>query len=118
IEEFGVEVSDIVKLELESYRSLNSGLEGYVIDVDDFGNIITSVPVNVLTSFLKNRTGYIKLSTGGKSFKAKIGRKFTDAAAGEIIIIPGSKGFTEIAFNKGDASRKLKLKIGDCFQIF
>ncbi len=117
IEEFGCETEEVTPLKLEYYKFLEDSVEGSVIDVDDFGNIITSIPADILLEKLNKRFKLITLLIKGVKFNAKIGRIFADVGEGEILVLPGSKGFIEIAVNKGDAAKHLRVKIGDIFQI-
>ncbi len=118
LEEFGCETENIVQLKLEYYKLLENGVEGHVIDVDDFGNIITSIPAEILFENLNKTPEFLTLLTREGRFEAKMGRIFADTCEGGLVILPGSKGFIEIAVNKGDAAKNLRLKSGDVFQIF
>ncbi|WEU39764.1 MAG: SAM-dependent chlorinase/fluorinase [Candidatus Odinarchaeum yellowstonii] len=117
LEDFGCEIKGIIPLELEYYKLLERGVEGKVIDVDDFGNIITSLPVSILFESLNKRVEYFTLLIRGAKFNVKVGRIFADTSEGGLIALPGSKGFIEIAVNKGSAAKNLGANIGDIIQL-
>jgi hypothetical protein len=90
-------------------------LVGQVIHIDDFGNIVTNLKRELVSGFrLGNRLG---INVGRKSLKAKFARTFGEAPPKELVCYVGSAGLLELAKNRGNAARELKVKIGDEFII-
>jgi hypothetical protein len=98
------------------YSRLKDGkIEGQIIHVDQFGNMITNIEkrqINKITIFYRELTIHLpnKIIRG-------IGKSYTDVKEGEILAIFGSKGLMEISVNKGNASEALGLNKGDKLKI-
>ncbi|WP_297063571.1 S-adenosyl-l-methionine hydroxide adenosyltransferase family protein [Thermococcus sp.] len=104
-EEFAREIplDSLVKLDLEPRREGDLWLLR-VIYVDDFGNVILNLenyerPKSVELPDLGLRIPY--LDTYGQ------------VRPGELLALPGSHDYLEIAVNRGSASERLNLKVGD-----
>lgn len=80
---------------------------GRVIHLDQFGNATTNIPHELLRKIeVKN------IRVRGKRLGA-LRRTYWDVAPGKPLALVGSSGLLEIAVRDGDASRQLKLKVGD-----
>ncbi|WP_292376410.1 SAM hydrolase/SAM-dependent halogenase family protein [Methanosarcina sp. UBA411] len=108
IEAVGPEISDFVNLDFENFGIDGPFLVGEVIFADNFGNIITNIPEEVV----------LKFSTFGSQIEVN-GRRISFVQTygfvrpEESLALIGSHGFLEIAVNKGNASRQFGLKNGD-----
>ena len=95
--------------------------------MDSFGNLITNISENVLTSFLLSSTSEMEgireldkpvevvdfeISVGNTSIN-RLNSTYTESQAGTLLAIISSFGLVEIAVNMGNASSYLGLKIGD-----
>jgi len=98
----GNRINEIKKLELPMDR---------VIHIDDFGNVITSID----KEFDFNDKLLIRYKN--KKIKAHFLETFSNARAGEILVLRGSHGFLEIAINERSAAKKLGFKVGDSIKI-
>lgn len=104
----GSEISDFVNLDFENFGIDGPFLVGEVIFADNFGNIITNIPEEVV----------LKFSTFGSQIEVN-GRRISFVQTygfvkpEEPLALIGSHGFLEIAVNKGNASRQFGLKNGD-----
>lgn len=109
-EAFGEEITDYARFAVPRPKPAGSGLQGIVLRVDSFGNLITNFTAEDLPpANLAN--GKIKLRAGGKSVE-KLAPHFAQGSAGEPVAIIGSSGFLEIVVNKGHAARLLGLSRG------
>ncbi len=80
----------------------SEGLEGEVIHVDSFGNLMTNVEAGMLNRLVATvSVGDVKI--GG------ISRFFGEADKGRPLALINSLGFLEIAVNRGNAARDLGL---------
>lgn len=108
IKAVGPEISDFVNLDFENFGIDGPFLVGEVIFADNFGNIITNIPEEVV----------LKFSTFGSQIEVN-GRRISFVQTygfvkpEEPLALIGSHGFLEIAVNKGNASRQFGLKNGD-----
>ncbi len=110
IDEFGKSINKIAKLKIPSVQFKKNKLIGEIIQVDNFGNLITNIqPENV-----KKRFGTVKIK--GKKILS-ISQTFSNAPEGKILAYWGSAGFLEIGVNQGGAVGKLKAKIGERVEI-
>jgi len=88
----------------------DGGLEGQVLYVDHFGNLITNVSEDDL----------MQLADGGHGMNVHVGplrigplrRTYADVAPGEIVAIVGSAGMLEVAINQGNAAAQLRATPG------
>jgi S-adenosylmethionine hydrolase len=109
-EAFGEEVTDYVRFALPRPKPVGSGLQGVVLRVDAFGNLITNFTAENLPQG-NVAEGKIKLRACSKSVE-KLAPNFAQGSAGEPVAIIGSSGFLEIVVNKGHAARVLGLSRG------
>ena len=110
IDEFGRPVSKIVKLRLPPVQFTKDKLFGEVINVDNFGNLITNIQPEKLKKGLKTlEIKDIKI--------LKVNNTFSSVSQGEILAYWGSAGFLEIGVNCGNATEMLKAGIGEKVEI-
>ncbi|MGB5157048.1 SAM hydrolase/SAM-dependent halogenase family protein [Desulfobacterium sp. N47] len=120
MEEFGTEASrntlvtiNIVKPEISD----NGELTGEIVSIDRFGNLITNIDTKKLDEFF--------LIAGEKNFHIIVGNKKIDklslayehAGQNNPLAIIGSRGFLEIAVNRGSAEDYFEAKKRDRIRI-
>lgn len=93
----------IISLDLFSYSIRNKGIQGLVLHIDRFGNIITNLDCKVFHSFIKGKN-HVLCKIGLDTKQAKIVNTFSDLDEGELGLICGSSGLIEIVSNKFQAS--------------
>ena len=85
-----------------------------IITVDNFGNCITSLPMNKMEDPPdKTRPTGIRITIHDEEIYLPLIESYSAVAEGIPLAIPGSCGFIELAINGGDASRQLNLHSGD-----
>ncbi len=96
-EDLGSPITDYARLEIPPVRRPAPGrLEGAVLQVDRFGNLITNLePAELPAAFLL-RAGGALVTTLRSSYAA--------ALPGEIFAIAGSSGYLEISMNQASAA--------------
>lgn len=100
--------------EIETYRwalptSDDEGIQGWIVHIDHYGNLITNIPKNLF-----------KRVTDGFSFKIYVGntilnnlsKTFASVTEGEPAAIIGSAETLEIVINKGNAEQMLSILKG------
>lgn len=88
----------------------NGGIEGQVLYVDHFGNLITNISENDLASTVGGRPDlsvYV-----GPLRVGPLRTTYGNVKAGEIVAIIGSTGMLEIAINQGNAAAQLRAAPG------
>ncbi len=110
--EFGEETSNIKRI-IKKPKIKNGVIEGEVITVDAFGNIITNI-TDV------GRIGYgdaVKLQINDETKKIKFVESYGFAKKGELVCLIGSSGLLEVAVREGDAGKLLDVKSGETIVI-
>jgi S-adenosylmethionine hydrolase len=96
-------IDDPVLLDIEP----SADMFGRIIHIDVFGNATTNIEHRLVRQIdIKN------VRVRGKRL-GKLRRTYWDVAPGKPLALIGSSGLLEIAVRDGDASRQLKLKVGD-----
>ncbi|MDD5615830.1 MAG: SAM-dependent chlorinase/fluorinase [Candidatus Methanoperedens sp.] len=109
----GIEICDVGKriydhtgMDFGKVKKMEHSIEGMVIFIDDFGNIITNIPSDA-----------IDLKSGDfmqiENKKVQFQRSYGFCKEGEPLILAGSHGYLEIAVNRGNAANFFNKKPGD-----
>ena len=107
---FGEEVNDPVRFTLPKPRAAEGKVKGVVLKVDNFGNLITNIPPDMIPQvFIPD--GRYRIAVAGKEVP-KIMLTYGDGGPGEPFGILGSAGLLEISVNRGSASRTLGAQRG------
>ena len=112
--EFGPEVPDYVKISLPNPIVSRDGIEGHIIHVDHFGNLVTNIDTESVDA-LRTR-GDVRIEAGSIALKS-IAHSYSEVEEGSPLAIVGSTGFLEIAVNTGSAHQRLGLKQGDPIRV-
>ncbi|MDD2777796.1 MAG: SAM-dependent chlorinase/fluorinase [Methanocellales archaeon] len=100
------QIDDFIELDFGEVYVSKESLQGEVIYIDDFGNVITNIPGSLALEYI-NYGDHVEL----------LGRKIPfamtyDEANSELITI-GSHNFLEISVKRGNAAKLFRLNIGD-----
>jgi S-adenosylmethionine hydrolase len=105
---FGPALTQIATLETsEPRRSADGGIEGEVVAIDRFGNLITNIPAGMLPD-----TPGLRISVGRRVLR-KLSRSYADAPRGGLLALVGSTGHLEISINQGNAARAARIRGGE-----
>jgi S-adenosylmethionine hydrolase len=105
LHQIGPELQNPIRLKVPAIKRVQDALvQGSVLAVDRFGNLITNLkPEDVL--------GFAKILAGQREITA-IHESYGEGNAGELFIVPGSTGYLEIAVKDGSAASLLNIKSG------
>jgi len=103
-------IDDPVLVAMPAINRTDSGIEGEVIHIDRFGNLVSNVEAAVL-----DRPVHV-VRTGNVEIKG-ISRFFGEAEKGRALALINSFGYLEVAVNGGDASRLLGIEIGERIEV-
>ena len=107
---FGEEITDPVRFTLPKPRAAEGKVKGVVLKVDNFGNLITNIPPEMIPqAFIPD--GRFRITVAGKDVP-KVMQNYGDGGPGEPFGILGSAGLLEISVNRGSASRTLGAQRG------
>ncbi len=100
--------------ELETYRwavpiADKDGIQGWVIHIDTFGNLITNISASLIEEVIDNDE--VKLYVGN-TILDEILHTFGSVPDGEPVAYIGSSGMLEVAINKGNAEEMLGVQKG------
>ncbi len=115
---FGEEITDYVKLNVPVPKISQSAIEGHVVHVDRFGNIITNISYKHVQSLLPEGAvlNTIQVALMGKEIRG-LKHYYAEAAPGELSAIVNSSGNLEIFMFKQNARAALSAKRGEIVRI-
>jgi len=99
---------DVVDLELPTATLTDDGAIGEVLVVDDFGNVITNVPGEVLD-------GRERARVNGESIP--VVRSYAEVETGTAVATVGSHGNVELAVNQGRGDDAFGLGVSDTVDV-
>jgi len=102
----GKRIYDHTDLDFGKIKKMEHSIEGIVLFIDEFGNIITNIPSDAIDLTL----GEIMQI---KNKKVQLQRSYGFCKEGEPLILIGSHGYLEIAVNQGNAANFFNIKPGD-----
>lgn len=112
----GVDLHDLGEPidELVSYRWMQpiadrDGLEGTVIHIDKFGNLVTNIPKSLFEEVIAGKK--VKIYVGNVILNS-VEPTFASVAEGEPVAYIGSAGMLEVGINKGNAEQMLGVQKG------
>jgi hypothetical protein len=113
IEEFGPPLEKYETLTFSKPKIHKNHIEGEIIYIDDFGNIVTNIYRELLEKISINEGEIIKILFNDRTEKVlKICKAYNEVKEGEFLAIIGSGDFLEISINQGNAAKKLNIKEG------
>jgi S-adenosyl-L-methionine hydrolase (adenosine-forming) len=102
---FGEEISDPVRFTLPKPRTGEGKVKGVVLKVDNFGNLVTNIPPELIPqAFIPD--GKFRITVAGKEVP-KVMLTYGEGGPGEPFGVLGSAGLLEISVNRGSAARVL-----------
>jgi S-adenosylmethionine hydrolase len=107
---FGPAVTDPVRVPWAAPRESGRGVEGHVIHVDRFGNLLTSIDSEAVER-LVHGGGVVTASIG--AHRIPLVRTYGDLAGGSAGALVGSRGRLEVAVRQGSAARSLGARRGE-----
>lgn len=90
------------------------GIEGHILHIDRFGNLITDIPEEKLLQTAAGRPFRIVL---GELCLERLSTLYADVAQGDALAILNSAGLLEIAVRDGDAAGRMGVKRGDTVRV-
>lgn len=106
ITDLGKPLSGFKRLIDRQVKATRKAINGNVIRVDEFGNLITNIPKDAFDTLSKDRGFTVQV--GSEKFR-RINTQYNQVEEGDCVILFNSLGVLEIAINKGNASELLGL---------
>jgi S-adenosylmethionine hydrolase len=114
-EAFGEPVEDWVWLRWPGPTRSANGLQGTVLRVDHFGNLITNISAQDLSS-RGARSGAVEILIGNHKIR-RVCTSYAEANPGEPFAITGSTGLLEISVKQGSAAALLGIAPDQKFEL-
>ncbi len=115
---FGNEITDFVKLNVPVPKIVENGIEGHVVHVDRFGNVITDITIKEIQKLLGEGAN-LELSRviiAGKEIKG-LKKYYAESTPGTPGAIVNSSGALEIFMYKQNARTNLSIKRGEAVRF-
>lgn len=106
-----------IRTDLRAHPSPDGGMIGRIVHVDRFGNLITNIAAADLTPVAPHaleRRLAVRLSA---QVIVGLHRTYADVAAGRPLALVGSRGYLEVAVNRGNAQRFFGVGKGDAVEV-
>ena len=104
-QEFGPRIDDAIVLADSEPRQIDEKtIEGRVIHIDRFGNLVTNIPDSIAERFSK-------IEIAGTSI-TELRRTYADSRSDQAFAVVGSAGLIEISVNRGSAAIVLSASMG------
>jgi hypothetical protein len=119
LNEIGEKTNEFIELNLFDVSEKNDSITGKVLNIDDFGNIITNISQDTINKYfnlgdeLVLRFKDIESKEYRTVIKVPYQNTYSDVSKGDILGLISSSGFFEVSGNQINANGKLKLCISD-----
>jgi hypothetical protein len=100
----GPELAALQPLDLPEPTAGDGTIDGAVVHVDHFGNLITNIPAAAVRTAFRARS--LSVTIAGMTI-ASLARAYADAAPGDPVALIGSWDLLEIAVRDGNAAARL-----------
>lgn len=111
--EFGPEIFDPIIPSFSQTKISEDLIEGEIIYIDDFGNIVTNISFDEMKSLDIKEHDQLTIKLGKKVFNIKLCTAYGEVQLHTPLALIGSSNLLEISVNQGDASKYFGVKVGD-----
>lgn len=116
--EFGPEIFNPVTPSFIEPKIFEDLVEGEVIHIDDFGNIVTNISYGKMKSLGIREGDQLTIKFRGKTFNVRLCTAYGEVQLYMPLAIIGSCGLLELSVNQGNASKYFNANIGDKIFLF
>jgi S-adenosyl-L-methionine hydrolase (adenosine-forming) len=104
--QLGPALTDWLRLDYPQPRCSANGIDGVVAHVDDFGNLISNIPAELVAQPPQ------QLRIARRQLRFRWVRTYGEAKPGELVVLFSSSGNLEVAVAGGNAAKRLKAIVG------
>lgn len=108
----GKEAGDMKLLDITEPEVSEEGIRGQVLQIDDFGNIITNIRGDSIEDLIEPGTA-VRIETEGSEFEAPFVKTFGEVTESEKLCYIGGAGLLEIGKNQGNLAEETSSKKSD-----
>jgi len=109
MDSFGMKGTDLTPYRWAKPISDEEGIQGWVMHIDRYGNLVTNIPGSLIVAH--DKYAKFKIYVGNTILK-EFSATFSEVPDGEPVALIGSSGMLEIAINKGNAEQMLGIEKG------
>lgn len=109
LDKLGDKVDDLVTYRWAMPISDKDGLQGWIIHIDRFGNLVSNISAEMIREVIDDKSVKIYV---GNTILDEIEDTFGSVEEGEPVAYIGSSNMLEIAINQGDAATMLSVQKG------
>lgn len=103
--------------DFEARMAKTGEITGSIVTVDRFGNLISNIHFQMLEQIQQSAPEkQVRIRIGSHIIRG-IGRTYADVPADSALALVGSRGYLEIAVNKGNAAQKINVGKGAAVQV-
>lgn len=115
---FGEEITDYVKLNVPTAKRTDNAIDGHIVHIDRFGNLITNIGAKELQALLPEggSSEAVTITVAGKTIKG-VKKFYAEAAPGTPGAVVNSGGQLEIFLFRQNARTALGIKRGEAVKI-
>lgn len=106
---FGEQITPDVRSMLDAFES-NDKLNGYVIQIDVFGNVITNITREKFERFTRGNRFEVRYRS---TYFTRISEHYSEHSPGDGLVLFNSLGLLEIAINQGTANSLIGIELND-----
>lgn len=106
--EFGPELEEIESFKIPEPEINGEQIEGEIVHIDHFGNVVTNIPLDLLSELGR----FVTLKVKGRAID-KLVTSYEEGKDCEFFVITGSGGTLEISSFGKDAAGRLDISPGD-----
>ncbi|MFZ5447441.1 MAG: SAM hydrolase/SAM-dependent halogenase family protein [Thermodesulfobacteriota bacterium] len=114
LDRFGPRITDPVSLDWPEPQFGPEAIQGEIIYVDRFGNLVSNLGASEVLDWLEQQVPTIKV--GSLTIRG-LARTYTDGAPQKFLALIGSHGFVEIACAMDNAAQRLNAGVGLAVEI-
>jgi len=118
LSEMGLEINGYLVPEFAEPSVKAGRIDGEVLHIDDFGNVITNISAKHLSEIAVKEGNYLSIKLNKKSARLKYCSTYGKVKVNELLTLIGGHGFFEVAMNQGNAAAKLKAKKGTGIRVW
>ncbi len=116
VTELGPQLTEYIKLSFGIGFRRGHVLEGEIIYIDSFGNVITNIAGGLLHELAQPGTSVV-VEVSRKSVSARCAHTYAEGEPHELVVIVGSHGQVEIAAHMSSAAQRLRARPGETILI-
>jgi hypothetical protein len=115
--EFGPEIYDYIVPKFAEPRLKGKLLQGEVLHIDGFGNVITNITMEELEKIDIREGDVFHVKLKEAVLKLKLCTAYGEVEAKQPLAIIGSHGFLEVSVNQGSAAERFGARIGEAVEV-